>query len=209
MPGKTGIPFLVIHMKALSAILVSLLMSGNLDKERNLVAWVIEPSSSLVINGASNVNQFTCGLGRYAYADTLELQERTATFIRFSPNKLSLPVVDFDCKNKLITNDFQETLQSGRYPQIGVSFLSLQLIPSSSSGVDSYDAKVLIELSGQKRTVNIRFDFWERSYSLYNLIGNKALRFSDFGLEPPTKMMGLVKVDDELSITFNLVVRPL
>lgn len=209
MPGKAGIPFLVKKMKVLLAIFSAFLMSVSADKERNLVAWVIEPSSSLVINGASNVNQFTCGLGKYAYADTLELQERTATYIRFSPNKLSLPVVDFDCKNKLITNDFQETLQSGRYPQIGISFLSFELIPTSGSSVDSYDAKVLIELSGQKRTVNIRFDFWEKSYGLYNLIGNKALNFSDFGLEPPTKMMGLVKVDDELSITFNLVVRPL
>lgn len=196
-------------MKLLLAIFGAFLMSANAYKERSLVAWVIEPSSSLVINGASNVNQFTCGLSKYTYADTLELQERTATYIRFSPNKLSLPVVDFDCKNKLITNDFQETLQSGRYPQIGISFLSFELIPTSGSSVDSYDAKVLIELSGQKRTVNIRFDFWEKSYGLYNLIGIKALHFSDFGLEPPTKMMGLVKVDDELSITFNLVVRPL
>jgi hypothetical protein len=181
---------------------------GN-DGEKRTVAWVIEPSSSLVINGASNVNQFKCGLSSYQYTDTLELSQRTATQIQFSANKLLLPVVDFDCAHKLITSDFQETLQADKYPQIGISFLALNRAPSANALVSSYDGELQIELSGKVRVVNIHFDFWEKNYGQYNLTGKKTLRFSDFELEPPTKMMGLVKVSDELTIDFNLVIRPL
>jgi hypothetical protein len=208
MPAKWAFlsPF---NMKLLLIVIGFYSLFFSNGDEKRMVAWVIEPSSTLIINGASNVNQFTCGLSSYQYTDTLELARRTASQIQFSPNKLLLPVVDFDCAHKLITSDFQETLQVGKYPQIGISFLSLDRIPSANTSISSYDGRVTIELSGQVREVSIRFDFWEKSYSQYNLIGKKTLRFTDFGLEPPTKMMGLVKVADELTIDFNLVIRPL
>ncbi len=179
------------------------------DEEKGQIAWVIEPSSSLIINGASNVNQFTCGLTSYGFTDTLQLAQRSSTHIEFSPNKLSLPVVDFDCAHKLITDDFQETLQADEYPQIGITFLSLNLVPSSRTEVSTYEGRLLIELSGKTREFTVLFDFWEQSYAQYNLIGRKTMHFSDFEIAPPTKMMGLVKVNNELSIDFNLVLRPL
>lgn len=196
-------------MKLLIVIvgLFSVLVSGRPDNRT--VGWVIEPSSRLVINGASNVNQFSCGLNTYQYADTLMVVERTASRIQFSKNKLSLPVVDFDCGNKLITSDFQSTLRSEQHPDIGISFLSFTLVPGRCAEFDSYDARVLVDLSGKVRELIIRFDFWEKSYSLYHLSGKTKLKFSDFGLAPPNKVMGLIKVEDDLSIDFNLVVRPL
>ncbi|MEQ8809116.1 MAG: hypothetical protein RIE59_08635 [Imperialibacter sp.] len=208
MPAKRAFLSL-FDMKLLLIVIGFYSLFFNNGDEKRMVAWVIEPSSTLIINGASNVNQFTCGMSSYQYADTLELSERTASYIKFSPNKLSLPVVDFDCAHKMITSDFQETLQSDIYPEIGVSFLSLKAISSTMPGVTSYDAVMLIELSGRKREVSIHFDFWEKSYSLYNLVGSKTLRFTDFEMVPPSKMMGLVKVADELTIDFNLVIRPL
>lgn len=196
-------------MKLLFIVTSLLPLIANPVDDRSLVSWVIEPSSNLIINGSSNVNQFSCGLNSYLYADTLEVEERTPTHIKFSKRRLLLPVVDFDCKNRLITNDFQETLQTDKYPQIGITFLSLKLVSAPEAPIDNYDALLLIELAGKTRQVNILFSFYEKSYSQFKLTGNKSLRFSDFELEPPTKMMGLVKVADELTIDFNLVIRPL
>lgn len=208
MPGKRAFLY-PLKMKAIITLIGMFVIMGRPVEERRLVAWVIEPSSSLTINGASNVTRFTCGLESYGFTDTLRLVRRTASQIEFSPNKISVPVAGFDCAHKLITSDFQETLQASEYPQIGISFLSLRLVPSDRTDVSMYEGQVVIELSGKKREFTILFDFWEQSYAQYNLMGHKKLHFTDFELTPPTKMMGLVKVDDELSIDFDLVIRPL
>lgn len=134
--------------------------------------------------------------------------KNTPTQIVFSPNQLAIPVNGFNCRNNLTTRDFRETLQAEAHPAIGVSFLSFRKIRSSEAEKSSYDASVVIELAGTKRNVHIQFDFFEKSYSQYYLTGSKVLRFSDFNFSP-TKAMGLIKVQDELTIIFNLVMTPL
>ncbi len=196
-------------MKILSVLISFLLAGFGADDERRLVSWLIIPASSLSIEGASNVNSFTCGMDSYQKTDTLVVVENTSTHLRFAHNKLAIPVAGFDCENNLITRDFRETLFADTHPEIGVSFLSFKKVIPGAADRSSYDAHVVIELAGRSREVNIRFDFYEKSYSLYHLTGSKVLRFSDFGFTPPKKAMGLIKVEDELTINFNLMVRPL
>lgn len=196
-------------MKALSIIIAFLFTSAGPGDEMRLVSWLIVPASSLSIEGASNVNNFTCGIDNYNQTDTLVVLENTPTRIVFSPNQLAIPVNGFNCRNSLITSDFRETLQAEDHPNIGISFISFKKIRSSKAGKSSYDASVEIELAGRKRRVHIQFDFFETSYNRYFLTGSKVLRFSDFGFSPPTKAMGLIKVQDELTINFNLVITPL
>ncbi|MFT5167991.1 MAG: hypothetical protein ACI8P3_003230, partial [Saprospiraceae bacterium] len=38
----------------------------------------------------------------------------------------------------------------------------------------------------------------------YRVVGNTSLQLCAFKLEPPTAMMGLVKVDDVIEINFDL-----
>lgn len=179
------------------------------EYDERLISWIIEPSSTLSIRGSSNVSDFTCGMDVYRKKDTLTITENTPSFIKFFESRLAVPINDFDCRHKLITRDFQETLLASQYPEIGITFISFLRVADARQGVDSYDADVLIELAGKKRKVKIHFDFSEQSYAQYLLKGSKVLRFSDFDFKPPTKMMGLVQVDDELTIHFNLIVRPL
>lgn len=201
--------FFSISMKILSLLIGFLLSGFDADDERRLVSWLIIPASSLSIEGASNLNSFSCGMDSYQRTDTLVVIENTPTHLKFSPNKLAIPVAGFDCENNLITRDFRETLFADTHPEIGISFLSFKKILPGATGKSSYDAHVAIELAGRTREVNIRFDFYEKSYSLYHLSGSKILRFSDFGFTPPQKAMGLIKVEDELTINFNLMIRPL
>ena len=196
-------------MKTLAIIFAFIFTSAGPGDELRLVSWLIVPASTLSIEGASNVNNFTCGMDNYDQTDTLVVIENTPKQIVFSPNQLAIPVDGFNCRNNLITRDFRETLQAEDHPAIGVSFLSFKKIPSSRAEKSSYDASVVIELAGRKRSVQIQFDFFEKSYSQYYLTGSKVLRFSDFGFSPPTKAMGLIKVQDELTINFNLVMTPL
>lgn len=177
--------------------------------EHRLVSWVIVPSSSLSIDGSSNVNTFSCSMSNYQRADTLVVLEHTPSYIKFSPNQLAIPVRDFNCGSNLITRDFREMLQTGEHPEIGVSFLSFKKVGHAQSSRIVYDANVVIELAGKRRHIDIRFEFFEKSYGHYYLTGSKELRFTDFGFTPPTKAMGLIKVEDELTINFNLVMSPL
>lgn len=38
--------------------------------------------------------------------------------------------------------------------------------------------------------------------------GNKKLKMTDFNMEPPKAMFGILKADDDVTVSFNVTFRP-
>jgi hypothetical protein len=69
--------------------------------------------------------------------------------------------------------------------------------------------KCLIEIGLANVVKNFSVDFLIKNEASlkFNLCGNKKMRFSDFLLIPPSKVAGLVKINEELNIDFELYFR--
>ena len=57
-----------------------------------------------------------------------------------------------------------------------------------------------------------RIDMWfevshQASGRLLHLSGRKELMFSDFKLEPPSKMAGMIRINEELKVNVDLFFR--
>ena len=139
------------------------------------------------INGSTNVNTFKClnnslktPGGEYNFGD------------KQLPN-ISLKVKDFDCKNKLMTSDFQKTLSADEYPMMNIKFLSI------AKANNQYNALVEVKMMDKTKTYNIIF-----TEENGKLISKKNVKFSDFGIKPPKKMGGMIIVKDNLNLQFSL-----
>jgi hypothetical protein len=64
-----------------------------------------------------------------------------------------------------------------------------------------------ITLAGVTKTATVHFTLKPKGDFL-QLTGRYAVSFSDFNLEAPERMMGLVKVKEDLLVEFNLLIRP-
>lgn len=181
--------------KYLAIVLFVVLSSFCLKEEFEYADVSFHTSSSLFIQGSSNVNTFQCHFNMASMpAKTRIYYQKNEPIISFKNAKLKLTNQGFNCGSRLINKDFHELLQSEKYPFI---HLELEKIVSHDYG---YTAYVEIQIAGKKIRYAIPIKQKETTdkYS-----GKLDINITDFNLVPPKKMLGAIVVREEISIHFD------
>ena len=173
-------------------------------------SWIVQKSSSLSINGRTNINHFSCAIAQYAEPDTITFQNEGC---HVKPGGIPLNgvlhvnIVDFDCRNRTMTGEFKKTLQYKQYPQLKIIFLNLERMPNFTSQPETLKGQVFIELAGVSKQFEMDYTSNREDPETVDLTGSRQLCFSDFGLQPPKKMGGMVRVNETLDVKFILCLR--
>lgn len=114
---------------------------------------------------------------------------------------ISLKTACFDCENALITRDFKKTLKQESYPELTFKLSMLLEWPELESELNGV---MEISIAGVCRSYPINYTIKSSSPEEKHLEGYKDLKFSDFGLTPPEKLFGAIKVTDNVSVVFHL-----
>ena len=168
-------------------LIFSLLSFATFNETRTIVQ--ISPKSTLCVEGKTNVNRFRCDFDVATINDEVLVSYvvKPEQVLEFSNAKLVLSNNCFDCGNKGMNKDFYELLKSDAYPQIILTLKTLDLKTSKDNMVE---ASVNIEMAGTDNTYNTQV-FVDRG-SGYGVSGELNLNISDFDLEPPQKMLGMM-----------------
>jgi hypothetical protein len=165
----------------------------------------LRDSSKLSIKGKSNVNEFTCESEHELQKDSLDYSYVVrGDTVQVSGVNLSLEIDQFDCGKRAINRDFKSTLKYKEFPFIEI--ILNELVISDSTSLIPKEARVTIRIAGTERHYTVPLNSFSSSEESFTVGGNKVLRMTDFGLDPPSPMFGLIKVEDELDIQFDLVI---
>jgi hypothetical protein len=88
----------------------------------------------------------------------------------------------------------RKTLKSTQFPIIYVNFLSFTKVSEQQ-----YRAHIEVKMAG--KTKYYTTDFHPVNG---NFVGREYIKFTDFGLTPPTKMGGIIVVNDNLDLLLTL-----
>ena len=169
------------------------------DPERETKVRV-EPESEVVIAGTTNVNTFTCKYNLQELEMPIRLvYDEKSEQIHFKNAELKLVNDCFDCGGKAINKDFQELLKTERHPQVGLKLLYVEP-PTPNQNI--VDVGVEIKIAGVSRKYRTELHCEQTKDICVN--GTLALKLSDFELEAPKKMLGMIKVDDEIKVHLTL-----
>jgi hypothetical protein len=196
-------------MKAIVAVLVSFILSAFMAGDAILVhRLIVLPSSKLSIDGSTNINSFTCAIAKYQGTDTLILHEGGKN-VRpvFVKGSVGLEATTFDCGLAIMTSDFRKTIKSSQYPSIVIDFISFEKAPSYALGEEKFKGIIKISLAGVTKLFEVDCSIEAKTNGLIYLNGSRSFTFSDFNLIPPSRMMGTIKVQEDLNVKFNLVLR--
>ena len=172
-------------------------------------SWVVERGSKLSIEGSSNVNQFTCQVKQYLLADTLRwVRDDRAKRLIFRNSAVRIDVQQFDCHHKFITSDLRKTLKSSQYPFLRIHFLSIEDLTWVQEGA-TVRGQLVIEIAGVRNPMDMEYKVLREHGDRLRLCGSRALRFTDFQLEPPSKLAGLIRINENIRVNFELLFRPL
>lgn len=175
------------------------------DKGVLIHRFIVQPASTLTIDGKTNVNTFQCAIPKYFGSDTLILKEARNRRPVFIKGYVGLRAETFDCGMQVMTNDFGKTIRAKEHPLIYIEFISFEKVPRYSGAEEKFKGKVKISLGGVTRPFEMDCSIEAKKSGFIHLKGGRNFAFSDFNMEPPTKMFGMVKVNDELEVNFHLV----
>ncbi|MGF7080223.1 YceI family protein [Mucilaginibacter sp. UYCu711] len=167
--------------------------------------WLISESSSLSVNGTTNINKFACDIPAYDQTDTLTLT-RGSKEIMLSGD-IRLKVQSFDCHNSIMTHDLRKTLREKEFPRLHIRFLSLSDFPELTAKPAIITGLVDIELAGATKRFQVNYQVSIDAQKNIHLLGSRDVNFSDFNLIPPRKLGGMIKTNDKLSVAFHLKMR--
>lgn len=184
---------------------------------RTAVIDIIPDSSSLMINGSTNVNSFDCTFTGNIRNDSLLVElvpGDTATTLRGA--HLKLRVRHFDCGRSKMNTDFYDLMKADETPHIYMDvarfWQAKRTRNADSLSSQAYHAETVFTLAGA--TNQYLVDIGTRQNTANNseetptvIKGQHKLDITDFGLEPPSKFLGLVKVDKSVTISFKIVMR--
>ena len=193
-------------MKRLLYILtICILVSANVyaQLESYPLSVDVKDKSMLSIQGKSNVVDFKFDQPSDKFIDRklYITASRKNDKLYLSESTLEIPVKSFTSSNKMGLRDFHKLVKSDQYPIMHIELDHIELADDTSSTVGNAIIDVTITdvtkryifpVTADKNGNNFKFDV------------EKDINIRDFNLTPPTHMMGMIKVDEW--ITINLYV---
>lgn len=162
--------------------------------------------STIEFKGTSTINTFyfrsVSPKGNGAYIIDNNLDNRTYYA------DISVDVKSFDSGSKMMNSDMYEALKYDKYPIIDFKLVKINNVEKSDSFKQNFNSNItgVLTIAGKSNNMKINFDIDELSDSTFYLKGNKSISMLDFNIDPPSKLFGLIQVDDTLNINFNLYV---
>lgn len=187
-------------MKNLLTYIVGLLFCFGLTAQKDFEKETLKilPQSELIIAGSTNVNKFDCrfDVGLITHSRSIRYINED-NYLRFPDLSLNLSISGFDCGNRRMNEDFCDLLKSDKYPEIKISIDKIELISPQYT-----KAYITAYLAGEKKSYNLPVQVENGRFK-----GKFRMNIRDFGLEPPTKALGLIEVNEEIEVQFNLLVQ--
>ncbi|GAC1592432.1 MAG: hypothetical protein NVS3B19_13980 [Ginsengibacter sp.] len=169
----------------------------------NEVKWEILKSSTLTVDGKSNVNNFSCLAKEYTNKDTIKITKHVTNKISIL-GELEMEILDFNCHNNLMTNELRKAVKSKRYHTMKIHFISLESMPDVKNRSDTIKGGVEISLAGIIKKFELIYLFEAEGLNNMKLSGAHDFLFTDFNLLPPRKFGGLVRIKNGFEVNFSL-----
>ena len=172
--------------------------------------YKVLPESKVYLEGTTNVNKFKCDCGNNFESKVYRIQSMDGNKIVFSNTILLLPVTYFDCKNRKMDRDLQKALKADQFPEVHIELHSFSV---NSSGLGSNDghtwtsakAQVSITLAGKTQRHEILVKSKKGSPVQWIFNGKQSMKMTDFNITPPEALFGMIKVNDQITFYFDLV----
>jgi len=181
-------------MRTTTIIIFFILLGFGFSKNQAKVK--ITNKSEVTIKGKSNVNSFECKYNSEFIENDLHISIiRNNSKIVLDGAKIDIKSIGFDCAHKMITKDFKSLLKAEEYPHIVINVKEINTIK------ENINAKLNVKIAGIEREYLVPVTY---NQTTNNVKGQLKLNIKDFKLKSPKKLLGMVVVNDNVEINFNL-----
>jgi polyisoprenoid-binding protein YceI len=178
-----------------------------------LVAWTpardpmtLLPASKLWVEGKSTVRDWKCNAVTIQGAVDARGEEPVQRVV--SGEKVvesvivTVPIEKMDCGNGTMNEHMRKALKSEANPNIVFTLGGYEL--KTTDGVMKALLNGTLRIGGAERQVSIETELSASPDGILKVKGTHTFAMTQFGLKPPSLMLGAMKVKDQVVVGFDL-----
>ena len=161
------------------------------------VSLSLTEGSKLWIEGDSSIHAWKCEAAKFDGAGEATSAEAVAASL--TAFELGVPVNDLRCGNDTMEGKLRDALKAGKFGRIDYTLTSVKPLPGGKVEIAGK-----LAIAGVEKTVTAVVTIARAPGNVFVAKGSLPMKMSDFGVEPPTAMLGLLKTADAITIRFEL-----
>jgi len=154
--------------------------------------------SSMTILGTTNVHNFEINVSPISGELVINSAKKVESLA------VIVPVKSLKSKESLMNTKTYEAFNEPKNPTI-----SFKLIEANDLQVNANDVSVTVTgnltMAGTTKKITFKTTGKSSKPGVYDFKGSLALKMSEYGMKPPTAMLGMMKVGDAVTLKFNVV----
>ena len=170
---------------------------------------ILQPQSKLWVEGSSNVRDFTCtstGIETRVQSSVPGAVGAVLAGTKAVESaELLVPAASLDCKNGKMNDHMLKALKAKDNPTILFRITSYD-VARGAAGVKG-TAIGELTLGGVSKTITVSANGTPEADGALRLTGAYQLKMTEFGLTPPSLMMGTMKVNENVKVGFYLLLK--
>ena len=166
----------------------------------------VRAESRVWFDGTSTARSFSCKAGKLN--GTVEIaagQAATGLTVGQKAIKdvaLTLPVASLGCGNGTMDDHMRKALKADANPTIKFTLSSYDL----SGTTAKLNGK--LSIAGQEKPITLNGTLSQDESGQMRLKGSKQINMTEWGVKPPSLMMGAMKVGEAVTVNYDMVVKP-
>lgn len=162
--------------------------------------------SKLWIEGGSTLHPWSSAATAMTMDVALDAPSLSSGMSGQAPAKVTLlvPVAAMKSEHSGMDKNLQKALGAKQNPNIVFTMKGYKLLGQPAGGISAWGD---LSIAGQTKpeTINASLS-WKGGRAVID--GQQPLLMTDFGVKPPTLMLGTLKVDDRIVVKFHLELEP-
>lgn len=159
-------------------------------------------TAEISISGTSSLHDWTSKTNKLTASGDLTVEN--GNLVDIPSLKVTVPVTSIKSeKGKIMDNKTHKALASDEHPNISFKLLELQSIDTNGNATKLV-ASGLLTIAGKSKTIQLTVKAKADGNGGFQFTGSKALKMTDFGIDPPTALLGTLKTGDDITVAFNL-----
>ena len=159
----------------------------------------LSKESRLWIDGTSTVRSYKCTATKVDVSVSSEPDAAPADLVTSA--SLVVPVSALDCRNDTMNGHMRKALKASENPQIAWRMTSYTVQGTAVL------MQGKLSIAGKENPIELRGTGTVEN-GVVRLKGSKQFKMTEFGVKPPSLMLGTMKVRDPVTVSFDLVLNP-
>lgn len=159
--------------------------------------------STVRVSGTSNVHDWTCSTNRVT--GTLTGQGTAAALTALSDLTVTVPVAALDCRNSTMNTNMRRAMNASANPTVRFTMATAAVTPGAN-GRSTVAGSGQLTINGQTRAVRVTATGEPGTGGRTRFQGTVPINLPDFGITPPTAMMGTMRTGARVTVAFDVLV---